>query len=120
MKCIKNISISILYILITILVLNIFTTTLSYFNLISDKTVSLFKVFTLVISLFIGGIYIGSKTNKKGWLEGIKLGLIFIIFLIIYNFINDSFNIKNILYYLIVITSSIFGSMVGISIKKTD
>ena len=120
MNFIKNVGISILYTTISILVLTLFISILSYFNIIGDKAVSLFKIFTLIISLFIGGIYIGKKSTKKGWLEGLKLGLIFLILLIIFNLFMKTFTFKNILYYIIIIISSIFGSMVGISIKKTD
>lgn len=119
MKYLKNIGLSILYTITSILILTLITTFFSYFNIIGDKTVSLFKIFIIIISLFIGGLYIGKKSNKKGWLEGLKLGLVFLILIIIFN-IFTSFDLKNILYYFIVIISSIFGSMVGISIKKTD
>ena len=122
MKFIKNISISILYIIVSILLLTFITTILSYFNIISDKTLSIFKMAILIISMFIGGDYLGKRSDKKGWLEGLKLSLIFIILLIIFNFLafKDSLSIKSILYYIIIIISSIFGSMVGISMKKNN
>ena len=122
MKYIKNIGISILYIIGSILLLTFIMTILSYFNIIGDKFTSFFKIMVPVISLFIGGIKLGEKSNKKGWLEGLKLGLIFIILLIIFEFLalDNSFKVKNIIFYIIIIISSIFGSMVGISIKKTD
>ena len=122
MKFIKNVSFSIIYIIASLLILTFITTVLSYFNIIGDKTTSLFKIFIPVISLFIGGFNIGSKSNKKGWLEGLKVGLIYLVLLIIFDFLafNNSFEIKNILYYIIIVISGILGSMVGISIKKTD
>ena len=119
-KYLKNISISILYIIVSILILTFITTLFSYFNIIGEKTISIFKITIPIISLFIGGFYIGKRSIKKGWFEGLKLGLIFIILLIIFEFfaLDISFKGKNIIYYLIIIISSIFGSMIGISNKK--
>lgn len=122
MNFIKKVSVSILYIVVSLLVLTFLLTLFSYFNIINDKIVSIFKIIIPVISLFIGGFFIGKKTLKKGWLEGLKLSLIFLIILIIFEYLalNQSFDIKNILYYLILSISSIFGSMIGISKKKLD
>ena len=122
MNFIKNVSLSILYIILIMLVLTFILTLFSYFNIIGDKVISIFKIIIPVISLFIGGFLIGKKSLKKGWLEGLKLSLIFLILLIIFEYLalDQSFNIKNILYYLILSISSIFGSMIGISKKITD
>ena len=122
MNFIKNVSLSILYIILTMVILTFILTLFSYFNIIGDKVVSIFKIIIPVVSLFIGGFLIGKKSLKKGWLEGLKLSLIFLILLIIFEYLalDQSFNIKNILYYLILSISSIFGSMIGISKKTTD
>lgn len=122
MNFIKNVSISILYIVVSLLILTFILTLFSYFNIIGDKTVSIFKIIIPIISLFIGGFFIGKKSLRKGWLEGLKLSLIFLVFLVIFEYLalNQSFDIKNILYYLILSISSIFGSMIGISKKKIE
>lgn len=122
MNFIKNISLSILYIILTILILSFILTLFSYFNIIGDKVVSIFKIIIPVLSLFVGGFLLGKKSLKKGWLEGLKLSLIFLILLIIFEYLalDQSFNIKNILYYLILSISSIFGSMIGISKKASN
>ena len=85
MKYLKKIGFSFLYIIGTILVTTFIVTFLNYFNIISDKSISIFKIFIPVISLFIGGFYIGKKSNNKGYLEGLKLGSIFSIFLLIFS-----------------------------------
>ena len=122
MNFIKNVSISILYIVLCLLILTFILTLFSYFNIISDKVVSIFKIIIPIISLFIGGFFIGKKSLRKGWLEGLKLSLIFLVVLVIFEYLalNQSFDIKNILYYLILSISSIFGSMIGISKKKIE
>lgn len=117
MNYLKNIGISMLYIIGFILVLTLLSTALNYFNIIGKNTITVLKIIIPIISLFIGGYYIGKKSNKKGWLEGLKLSLIFSVILIIFNYLgfDNSFEIKNILHYLIIIISCIFGSMIGIS-----
>ena len=122
MKFIKNSLFSILFIIISLIILTFLLTLFSYFNIINDKTVSIFKIIIPIISLLIGGYNIGKNSNKKGWLEGLKLSIIFIILLIIFNliFFKQGINIKNILYYMIMTISTIFGSMIGISMKKND
>lgn len=120
MNYIKNISISIGLIIISLIVLILFITTFSYFNILNYTTSNIFKMFIPIISLFIGGFYIGKKSQKKGWLEGLKLGLIFLVLLIIFEYLgfDDKFEIKKLLYYLIITSSSIFGSIIGINKKK--
>ena len=70
-----------------------------------------------MLSLFIGGFSIGKKSNKKGWLEGLILSIVFIIILLIFNFLafNNTIEFKNLLYYFIMMVSCIFGSMLGIN-----
>ena len=122
MKYLKKLAFSFIYTISSILVLTLIITILNYFNIINDKIISIFKILIPIISLFIGGYYIGKKSNNKGYLEGLKLGLIFSIFLIIFNFLafDNSFKIKYLLFYLIIISSSILGSMIGINKRKKN
>ena len=120
MKYLKNLGISFLYIIAFIFVLTFITTLLSYFNIMSDKVTAIIKIIIPIISMFIGGIYIGKRSLKKGFLEGLKLGSIFSCLLIIFNYLalNNSFKFKYLLFYLILVISSILGSMIGINRKK--
>lgn len=120
MKYLKKLGFSFLYIIGTLLISTFIITFLNYFNIISDKVISIFKILIPIISLFIGGFYIGKRSNNKGYLEGLKLGSLFSIFLLIFNFLalSNSFKLKYLLFYIIIITSSILGSMIGINRKK--
>jgi len=120
MNYLKKLNYLFLYIILSLLIITFIISTLNYFNIISDNVISLFKIFIPIISLFIGGYFIGSKSNNKGYLEGLKLGLIFSLLLIIFNYLafDNSFKFKYILFYIIFITSSIFGSMIGINKRK--
>ena len=122
MNYMKNLGISILISLGMIVVLTMLMTLFSYFDIFGKAFVSTMKIIIPILSFFIGGISLGKKSNQKGWLEGIKLGLILIIMILIFNYLalDWNFNLKNILYYLILMIGSIFGSMIGISRKKKE
>ena len=120
MRYLKKLGFSFIYIITSILILTFISTIFSYFNIFSDKVMSIVKIIIPIIGLLIGGFYIGKRTNKKGFLEGLKLGLIFSLLLIIFNILvlNNSFKLKYLLFYLILIASSILGSMIGINKKR--
>lgn len=121
MKYLKYLKV-LLYILIPILFLNIILTLLYYFNILSTTGTNYFKLAIIVISMLVGGIYIGSKAEKKGWLEGIKIGLevIVLLFLISYLGFDKGINIKTLIYYFLILASSMLGSMIGINKRKTN
>lgn len=112
---------SLLYVFIPMLVFSIITSILYYFNITSSSLNNYLKLFSIAISIFIGGIYIGTKADNKGWLEGIKIGLIviFLVFVISYLAFDNSIDVKDFIYYSILLVSSILGSMIGINKKKS-
>lgn len=120
MKYLKSLGLAFAYIIGSILIFTFIFTTLSYFNVIKDGIISIIKIIIPIISLLIGGYCIGKRSKKKGFLEGIKLGCIFSILLVIINviFLNNSFKAKYLLFYIILIISAVLGSMIGINRKK--
>ncbi len=108
---------SLIYILIPILVLNTILSLLYYFNIVGNQVNNYMKLFIVAISMLVGGIYIGSK---EGWLEGLKIGLevIILLFVVSYLAYDKGVNIKSIIYYFILIMSSMLGSMIGINKRK--
>lgn len=110
------------YILIPIVALNFILSILYYLNFISSGIVNYLKLFVVVISMLIGGIYIGRKATKNGWIEGLKIGLsmIILLFIISYLAFDKGINIKTFIYYFILLASSVFGSMIGINKRKAN
>lgn len=104
--------------IVSILLVLLLTTTLYYFNIISPKTYNIVKLITFLLTLFINSFILGKKSKNKGYLEGIKLSTFIIIIFLIFTIITKSFSIKYLLYYLIIVITSSFGGMVGISRKK--
>ena len=120
MEYLKNLGKSLLYIFSIIIVSTFIITFFNYFNIIGSKILSILKILTILISMFVGGTIIGKNSKQKGWFEGIKLGLIVIIILALFKYLglNEKFSITNILYYIILTISCTLGSMIGINKKR--
>ena len=103
-----------------IIIMSMLTTILYYFDVISTNVGSIFNIITPILFIMVGTVYLGMKTSKKGWLAGIKFGFIFLIIIGLINilFYHKNYELINILYYLIIIMTSILGSMIGINLKK--
>lgn len=121
MKFIKKIFFPLLIMISIILVSPIIISILSYFGLFNSKITSIFKIITSLISFLIGGFLIGKRSDKKGYMEGLKLSIIFLILNVVLSiFLLDTpLKIKNVLYYVILIITCMFGSIMGIQ-KKTS
>lgn len=120
MNELKNLGISSGIAVASVFILTFLITLLNYINIISNRMVSIFQIMIPIISLLIGGYILGKKSQKKGWLQGLKLGFLLIIVLILFQYLglHMNFNIKNLVFYLLLMMSTIFGSMIGINRKK--
>ena len=104
-----------------LIILNLISTILYYFNITSSSFNNILKIIIYIITFLVSGIYIGRNSNKKGWFEGLKVSIIFILIFVILSLITRyDFNIKQIIYYLISIVTIVFGSMIGINFKKRN
>lgn len=103
-----------------VLVLVFIFSILNYFNIISGSVMSVLLLITSFLSIFYGGFYVGKRSTKKGFVEGIKFGLLlFIILFIMSLFINNDLKFLNrFIYFLIIISSSMLGGMIGINKSK--
>jgi len=121
MNYFKKIGKSLLYTFSTVLIGILIITVLNYLNVFSIKLVSISKIFILVLSIFVGSFLLGIKSDKKGYLEGIKYGIIVSIILAILNMIiYHNFELKDLILYTIIIICSCLGSMVGITKHKDE
>jgi len=122
MRYLKNLGISLLYIIGFMLILTFIGTLFNYIGLLNSSVIKIVKVIIPVLSMFIGGFVIGKRQGKNGWLEGLKLSLIFLIILTLFNFLglNHSFSVKSIIYYIILTVSTILGSIIGVNKFKPN
>lgn len=86
---------------------------------IKSITISKLSVILTAISFFIISLLVSHKTNERGIVLGLKLGLSFIIILILVNLIvfKSPFNIDRLIYYIILLASSLLGGSIGKNIK---
>lgn len=94
------------------------TIVLSLFNLfgISKSITNILSIIIMIITFIIMGFLKGKSSANKGYFQGLKIGSIFILILFFISFFNFSF--KSLLYYLILLLSSVFGAMIGINKKS--
>ena len=115
MKYLKTLSLNTLYTVTFFIILSVILTTFNYFNLINYQTLAIFKIIIPILSLFFAGFKMGKNAPKNGWLEGIKISLIIIAIMTIFTLITKSFTPKILTFFLILILSGIFGSIIGIN-----
>ena len=108
--------------LLSLLVSSFILTVLNYFDLVTGNIFTVLKLLIPFLSLLIAGILLGRKSKSKGWLEGLKLSLGFIVLftLIQLFFLEDPFRLTNVLYDAILMMITIFGSMLGINMKTNQ
>ena len=86
---------------------------------IKSITISKLSVILTAISFFIISLLASHKTNERGIVLGLKLGLSFIIILTLINLIvfKSPFNIDRLIYYIILLASSLLGGSLGKNLK---
>ena len=105
-----------LYFIILVIILSII---LSILNYIFPFNNTIFLISILPISMFIACILLGKNCKEKAYLEGIKFSIIYLMLNTIFILITKtSFTYKTIIIYLLIIISSILGSILGINLKK--
>jgi len=105
-------------ILILLLISSIIINTLYYYDIISNNNIKYLKMLLSILSFFIGGIYIGKKSDIKGYINGLKLSLIIISTSFILSLILNNIKVTIIVYYIITTICITFGSMIGINKKE--
>ena len=112
LEYLKYIGLFILFIIIIA-----FITSLINLTGINTKLISKSSIILTAISFFIISAKASSKIKEKGYILGIKLGLLFVLLLFIINLLifKSSLNIDRFIYYTIILGGS-FGK--NIKIKK--
>lgn len=116
----KRFIIPFFYNILEIIIITTLSTILYYYSFINYHLFTMIKLIVILISIFIHSFFIGKSALKKGYLEGIKYGSLFILFSLIISIIGNSFQVKYLLYYLIIILLCVIGSIFGIQRKKSD
>ena len=103
------------------LMITFLTSLLNLFGVNSGITTIILLISNIIL-FFILSFCNAFKMQKKGFLEGIILGLIFIGLMIIIKVILFSFSFKlsTLIYYSIIFISAVLGGMFGVNKKSAD
>ena len=93
-------------------------TILNYFNILMGNVLKITELLIPIISIFIGSYILGKSSNNKGYIEGLKYGVVWIILFLIINLISKNFTYLSLIYYLILIIIAIVSSIIGINRRK--
>lgn len=94
----------------------LFFTLLSYLNILTGKGIIIINLLIPIISMFVGSIYF---RRKKGWLDGLCYGSMVLFLLLLINLvIYKGFFTKSLIYYGILLISSILGGSLNKKNKK--
>ena len=87
---------------------------------INSSTINKLSIVITAISFFVIAAIASHKTKERGFITGLKLGISFVLLLLIINLIifRRSCNIDRLIYYTILILSGILGGSFGKNIKK--
>ena len=110
---------TIIFEFILLICLTLLLTILYYFNIISSNINNIFKIVSFIVTFFLTGVYISKRSNRKYYLEGLKIsGINIAIFLLISLIFKFKFSLQIILYYLIITITITIGSIIGSLFKK--
>ena len=74
------------------LIFLLLSTAALYFSLLSEAFVPYFVFGAIILSILSGSIYVGKRTDEKGWLRGGITGLFYVlVLLILSNIFQESF-----------------------------
>lgn len=114
MNYLKRLGKVILSTLLSIIILNLILTTLYYFDIINNNIYNIMKMIIVLLSLFFNAFFLSQNSPKYGIVEGLKLGTIFLLIMIIIKIItNSSFDIKTFIYSLIILLTTSVSSIIG-------
>lgn len=120
MNYLKKIGKILLITVSSILILGLILNTLYYFDVISNNIYNIAKMLIVLIVLFINALLLGKNSNKYGILEGIKLGGIFLLIMVILKVVlNSSFDIRTLIYSIIILLTTSVGAVIGINKKDS-
>ena len=90
-----------------LIISSIIITIFNYFNVINGIVLKIIFLIIPIISIFIGSYRLGKLSNEKGYIEGIKYGLIWVILFAVICLICKVFDWTSIIYYFILLFISI-------------
>lgn len=119
MNYLKKLGKFLLIIFSSILILGLLLNTLYYFDIVNNNIYNIMKMVIVLICLFVNAFLLGKGSLKYGFVEGLKLGAIFLLVMVILKTITNSpFDIRTIIYSIIILLTTSVGAVIGINKKE--
>ena len=121
MNYLKKLGKIIITTLLSIIILGLILTILYYFDIINNNIYNIMKMVIVLLSLFINAFFLGKNSTKYGLVEGLKLGAIFLIIMFIIKiFTSNSFDIRTVIYSIIILLTTSIGSVIDKNKKEIN
>jgi len=111
---------TIISIILTLILLLIFATILTY-TTVAENTIPAVIIVITAISLLIGSTVVGRKARRNGLLNGAIIGVIYLLLIyIISSILGGNFNLglKSVIMIIAGISFGILGGIIGVNTKK--
>lgn len=105
-----------------IVILSLIVTIFHYFNILNTKGLEYAYLLVPIFSILMGAVIVGKNSKEKGFLEGIKMGIIYLGIMTILSLLifKSNFELKVLLYDAILLLTAMLGSMIGINFKAKN
>jgi len=124
MESSKNFGSALLYGVLSIFIVAIFTSLILslilQFSSLTESSINFFVTAVSFFALFIGGFLAGRKRKEKGWLIGLLTGLLFsvVIYLFQYLGLDNHFTMEQFIYHACFILTAMMGGILGVNTAK--
>lgn len=111
----KGLSLSYIITIITMLILSILLT----YTSLKESVIPVLNTIIMIGSIVLGSIYLTSKVKNKGWLNGMIIGLLYFLVLLLLNkiIIKEPEQGLYLFYKLLIsVVTGIIGGMIGINL----
>ncbi|GEN46429.1 TIGR04086 family membrane protein [Alkalibacillus haloalkaliphilus] len=90
------------------------------FDWMATSTLQWVTFITSIVIMLIGGFISGRMTVHKGWVTGAIVGIIYVVGIMLYQFLAHDSWIQSyqILYFLIFIVATVTGSILGVNMQR--
>lgn len=112
----KGITLSYIITIITMLILSIFLT----YTSLKESIIPILNTIIMIGSIVLGSVYLTSKVKNRGWLNGMIIGILYFLVLLLLNriIIKEPGQGLYMFYKLLIsIVTGIIGGMIGINLS---
>lgn len=105
-----------------IIVSSLLISTLHILNILSKNVVTFLKIVIPIIALFTGSYLISKEEKTNGWKNGLLFGTIYFIIMFFLNLFikGEVILLKQFLFFLILLVSSVLGGMMGVYFNQEE